>query len=298
MSDTENMVIVQLNGGLGNQMFQYANGRAIAFRNQVALGLDTSILQRSYSRPYKLCYFNVSAELVSPEQVRRVIEAGTTKASRLKNSVAQSLKPYYRRKIFRERLQGYDPNILKAIPPVYLAGYWQSEEYFKDIEGIIREELRHKQPPDAFNLASLGEIQATNSVSVHVRRGDYVTNPKTNQVHGLCTLDYYDRAVQIMAEKVEHPHFYIFSDDSEWSQTNLKLNFPTRFVSHNGIEMDYEDLRLMSHCKHHILANSSFSWWGAWLSGFSQKIVIAPIHWFNDPSLDSRHALPRGWIRI
>ena len=292
------MVIAQLNGGVGNQLFQYANGRAIAYRTHAGLGVDTSILMRNYSRPYKLCYFSISADTDAAEQLNNVKGSGQTSISAIMDSILQCLKPYYRRKIYRERSQRYDPNILRIMPPVYLVGYWQSEKYFKDIEGIIRGEFKLKQPPNPINSEMLGQIRAVTSVSVHIRRGDFVTNPTINKIHGVCSLDYYHNAIQIMAGKVSNHHFYIFSDDMEWSRSNLRVNYPVTFMSHNGIELDHEDLRLMCHCKHHVIANSSFSWWGAWLSESTNKIVIAPNRWFNDPSRDSRDIVPEGWLRI
>jgi hypothetical protein len=292
------MVIAQLNGGLGNQMFQYANGRAIAYRRQAPLGLDNSILLRGYSRPYKLCYLNISADIVATDQLNLVQGDGRTKVGAFIDYISQHLRPYYRRKIYRERSQRYDPNILRIYPPVYLVGYWQSEKYFKDIEGLIRREFKLIQHADSRNSEMLGQIQACNSVSVHIRRGDYVTNPVIREAHGACSSDYYQNAIQIIARLVTNPHFFIFSDDMEWSRSNIRLNYPATFVSHNGVERDHEDLRLMSQCKHHIIANSSFSWWGAWLAENPYKIVIAPTNWFNDRSRDSRDIVPEGWTRI
>jgi hypothetical protein len=131
-----------------------------------------------------------------------------------------------------------------------------------------------------------------------VRRGDYVQNPVTNARHGLCPLEYYHTAVRTLAAQVPDPQFFVFSDDPDWTQQNLKLPYPTTYVTCNGLERDYEDLRLMSHCRHHIIANSSFSWWGAWLSTFPAKTVLAPSTWFREPPQASRDRVPAGWLTV
>lgn len=206
--------------------------------------------------------------------------------------------PYFRRSVFKQRFRHFDPNIFKSSRSVYLVGYWQSEKYFKNIEEILRSELtiKHNQGPDNQAMSCL--INQTESVSLHIRRGDYVSNPISYQAHGICSLDYYRAAVETLTKTVKQPHFFIFSDDIEWAQENLKLDHPLTNVSNNGEVQDYEDLRLISHCKHHIIANSSFSWWGAWLCSHSQKIVIAPKKWFNNPKLNTRDLIPNEWYRI
>ena len=148
------------------------------------------------------------------------------------------------------------------------------------------------------NAELASEIQATVSVGVHIRRGDYVANPIANQFHGVCSLEYYLAAIAKLKEEIGAPRFFVFSDDIGWARQNLRLPDPTTFVDHNGEAHDYEDLRLMSLCKHHIIANSSFSWWGAWLSNNPDKIVIAPERWFRDPSMDPRDLVPEGWHRL
>ena len=133
---------------------------------------------------------------------------------------------------------------------------------------------------------------------MHIRRGDYVSNPTTNKLHGTCSLEYYHNAVDIIAAKVSNPHFFIFSDDHEWARNNFKIDYPLTFVAHNNAGKNYEDMRLMSLCKHHIIANSSFSWWGAWLGSNPKKIVCAPRGWFKDKSLNTNDIIPSDWSRI
>jgi len=135
-------------------------------------------------------------------------------------------------------------------------------------------------------------------VSLHIRRGDYVSNRSTLEIHGVLGIDYYVRALNLMEEKVKEPQIFVFSDDIPWARDNLKTNLPLQFIDHNGVEKNYEDLRLMSNCKNHIIANSSFSWWGAWLSSNSEKIVITPMNWFNQSNMDTRDLIPVSWYRI
>ena len=141
-------------------------------------------------------------------------------------------------------------------------------------------------------------ILAVNSVSIHVRRGDYLTNPVTFQTHGLCDIDYYKKAIDEILDLVDKPHFFIFSDDQSWAKSNIIFGAPTDYVMHNNSLKNYEDLRLMSYCRHHIIANSSFSWWGAWLGNNPEKIVIAPKKWFNDPKIDTTDLIPDTWLRL
>ena len=181
---------------------------------------------------------------------------------------------------------------------VWLNGYWQNEKYFDTIQAVIREDFMLGTPPSPANRDVLRRIEATQSVSLHIRRGDYASNPATNQYHGLLPLTYYEQAAAKIASWVRDPHFFVFSDDPRWAQEHLRLGFPTYIININDPEHGHEDLRLMSTCQHHIIANSSFSWWGAWLSGYPQKLVYAPAQWFSDPTMNAQYTLPDNWQRI
>ena len=164
-------------------------------------------------------------------------------------------------RVFRESALGYDPRFASLGPHVRLKGYWQSEKFFKAFEDTIREDLQILTPPSAQNQALLEQITSQNAVSLHVRRGDYVTNPMANARHGTCDLGYYKAAIDYIAGHMqEAPVFYIFSDDIAWVKHNLIPQYETVFVDINDDATNYEDLRLMSSCRHHIIANSSFSW--------------------------------------
>jgi hypothetical protein len=290
------MVITRLIGGLGNQMFQYAVGRRLAHEMGVELKLDITGFQSYKLRTYSLGNLNIQENFATLEEIKALTKptiAGRILA-KLWHRSPRPPKTYIREKHFH-----FDPNILKLSDNVYLEGYWQSEKYFADIAGILRQEFTIKTPQTGKNK-ELGEKIATcESVSLHIRRGDYACNPHTKDVHGLCGIDYYFRCVEQISQMAKKPHFFIFSDDPKLPRDSFKESYPTTFVNHNGADEDYEDLHLMSQCKHHIIANSTFSWWGAWLNGRSDKIVFAPSQWFAKEEQASRKMtdlLPANWI--
>ncbi len=289
------MIIVKLIGGLGNQLFQYAAARRISYLNRIPLKLDISEFIRYKLHKYSLMHFNIIEEMATPAEIQAFKPQSffPRLAFRYLSSFNMLSRSYVMERHFH-----FDPALLKINHGVYLDGYWQSEKYFLDIEEVIRKELSVKTPPDAGNEQMMERIRNEAAVSLHIRRADYVTNNHTLAVHGCCSLDYYHHAVTLMAEKVESPHFFIFSDDPAWAKSNLQLPFQVTFVTHNGPDKNYEDLRLMSLCRHNILANSTFSWWGAWLNAHPDKMVIAPKKWFNTEAINPKDLLPEDWIKI
>lgn len=188
-----------------------------------------------------------------------------------------------------------NPPGLELGKAVYLDGFWQTERYFRNYEDLIRKEFSFRYPPNQKNAEVLKKINSTESVCIHIRRGNFLI-PKYNNHHGICPSTYYDKAVRKIVEKIPNPTFFVFSDDKEWARENINLKFPTIFVEHNDSEKDYEDLRLMSNCKHHINANSSFSWWGAWLSK-DNGIVVMP-NKLVKKERDLTNYAPKRWVRI
>lgn len=294
------IVIVCLAGGLGNQLFQYAAGRALAEVCGAQLLLDTSAYQyERLGRQYRLDRFCIRAELVSPEDVDRLTwRERRDLFSRAWRRVVEPMLPRIWRRVFVDQELGYDSAFLRIRRSVVLQGYWQNEKYFADIAPMIRREYQLRDDPDYRNAHMLNLIGSTASVSLHVRRGDYVSNPHTNAVHGVCEVEYYCDAMKFISERIGASHYFVFSDDPEWARANLCFNGPVTFVQHNGAERDYEDLRLMSACRHHIMANSSFSWWGAWLAERPGQVVVAPKVWFQDPRRCARDLIPERWERI
>ncbi len=303
------MIITKIQGGLGNQMFQYAVGRHLAHLNKTELKLDLSFYdytpQNDTPREYLLGNFNIIGKPLNQKETKKIKinnfhnKSFLARAIRKILKIIEEKKPIYKRKYIREPHFHFCPLALKARSKkdIYLYGNWQSEKYFIGIEDIIRKEftLKNGFSKEAQNM--LNKIQNNNSVSIHIRRGDYVSNKNTNAFHGTCFLDYYYEAIKKIQEKIKNPYFFIFSDDVLWAKENLKINKPLTLVSGSNIK-DIEEMLLMSKCKHNIIANSSFSWWGAWLNNNPDKVVIAPWPWFNNLSINTDDLYPKNWIKI
>ncbi len=293
------MVIASLIGGLGNQMFQYAAARALADRHNAPLLLDTSGFEDYPLRRFELGELKIRAEIATPHHLDTIRpQQFKNKLGRILSHLESSLRRPGKIRIFNERSFAYDANFFEQSPPIYLNGYWQSERYFLDSARAIREDFTLKLPLDSACQNVLGNIKQTTSVSLHVRRGDYVTNTTTAQFHGTCSLAYYQAAVGYIAAQVTDPHFFVFSDDLDWVGKNLHVPYLTTLVDVNGPDRGVADMALMSACQHHIIANSSFSWWGAWLNSAENKIVVAPQRWFNQASHDTRDLLPESWVKL
>lgn len=291
------MIIIQLLGGLGNQLFQYAAARRVAIERSLPLKVDISAFESYSLRSYKLDHFNITVDIATPEEIRRFIRpdvVGKGKRWFIRNLLPRHLRPIYR----EQKQYHFEANIFNTPNNVYLQGYFQNERYFKSIESVIRREFKVKSPLQGPNTVMADQIHNSNAISLHIRRGDYASNPETRTYHGLLPLSYYQTAVQQITEVVESPHFYVFSDDPQWARENLRIDHPMTLVDHNDSAHDYEDLRLMSLCKHHIIANSSFSWWGAWLCENPQKVVYAPSAWITTKEANSSSILPSSWIKI
>lgn len=295
------MLIIRLKGGLGNQMFQYAFGRALSEKRGEALYLDISIFgkepERDTPRHYALDCFNIKAKIAN----QRI-------TARFNTRMAITFRKIKRR-LFRLNDFTYHPSLANSRAQ-FMEGFWNNERYFKDISDNIRHEfsLKNKLGPAAEKIAT--EIIKDNisldkkqTVSVHVRRGDYVSNQYSMSELNILTLDYYQNALAIISEKLgkENLEVYFFSDDISWVKENLKLTgYSMKYIGHNSTDpiYDYEELHLMSLCSHNIIANSTFSWWAAWLNRNPDKIVIAPEKWIRNPYINTNDVCPPSWIRI
>ena len=290
------MIITNLIGGLGNQMFQYAAARALSLHLGVPLLLDTSdFAGYELHQGYELSrIFQANMAVASSGNVCDMI--GWQSNRFLKRLCIRSFFKYLRSKNFIvEPHFNYWPKINAVLPGSYLYGYWQSELYFKKIEDIIRSDFEFKLPLDNLNHNISNHMKNSNSISVHIRRGDYVQNSANLQRHGICSPGYYHAAINFIIQKVNNPIVFIFSDDITWSKNNINLDIPVYFIGHNSGYDSYKDLQLMTMCKHHIIANSSFSWWGAWLGYSPDQIVVAPQPWFEDIKLDARDLILDSW---
>lgn len=286
------MIYARLFGGLGNQLFQYATARALGLRRGVEVGLDLRyLLPPPHHLAYALSHFAVRAETNPPG---------------LPPHRSQALRHLLWRmglgqpRFLRERGLGINPAVMAAADGCYLHGYFQSEGYFADHLPQLRQELRIITPPSAENADWLARIAADPlAVSVHLRRGDYVAVAKAGQTHGTCDAAYYARGIAAIRDRIgQAPRAYVFSDDPAWARDNLRLEAETVVIGHNGPTAHYEDLRLMAACRHHVIANSTFSWWGAWLDARPDKIVIAPQRWFATDRMHNPDILPADWIRL
>jgi hypothetical protein len=276
-------------------MFQYAAANRLAQQRRVILKVDLATFAKNKLRAYRLPIFGLSVPVATPTEIAKLSSPAYWQraAERMLGKPLLQPRSYVCEKNFR-----FDPTILQLPGKVYLKGYWQSEQYFIDIADNIRQAFTFPPLAQGQNQQLAQQIRAVNAVSIHIRRTDYVTDPAANHVLGPCTLYYYERCIRYIMERVATPHFFIFSDEPEWTRAHLKLTQPATYVAHNGPEQDFEDMRLMSLCKHHIIANSSFSWWGAWLASYRDKLVLAPQQWFRDPAWDATDLLPPQWIRL
>lgn len=273
------MITVNIKGGLGNQMFQYACGRALALRNMDRLALVRTQYSNDVQRPFSLAHFNIQANW--------------------SDGVKAPFFPKWRERV-RQKITGdfkvsFDPKISTLVGNVYLDGYFQSELYFQDHEATIRRDLTLKVPLTGNALQLTNDIEKEpNSVSLHARRGDYLSNPDFGDI---ADRKYYERAVSYIKQLMPAAKFYVFSDDIEWCRKEMPFLTDVTFISRPGLQ-DFEEMSLMSKCRHHITANSSFSWWGAWLGQNPEKIVIAPARWSKLHEAWYRDIIPSKWKRL
>ena len=301
------MIITRTSGGLGNQLFQYALGKSLALQNDTELVLDTSWHESAEAhnppREFALRHFAVNFRTMehADEKALGLPNMSSTnlaaKVCRRLFRLRESRKPLTGRRFIIEPHYHFFPDILAIDHDCYLAGDWQSERYFSAHESTIRKEFTLKHPLSPSAQAFFEHIKKTNSIALHIRRGDYAHTKATNAFHGLCSPEYYAQAVTVITKTVLEPTLYIFSDDIVWAKENLTFPYPTVFVDDPSIPA-YEALALMGACAHQVIANSSFSWWGAWLNQNPEKIVVAPKQWFATNTISTADLIPDSWIRI
>lgn len=285
-------VVVGLSGGLGNQMFQYAAGRSLALRLGTRLILDISWFGGSADRHYALSPFRVEALERSQWPLMPIFFSSFI--SRLSRRWLPHILGV---PVWKEPHFHYSTSFSEVTKPVFLEGYWQSERYFQDIRHLLLREFTLKDSLPHANAKLIKEISECDSICVHVRRGDYLTNPVATKVHGICGVDYYHAGVSELCWGLANPRCFIFSDDPSWVKKSLLFDCPMTVVDLNGPREAYLDLVLMTTCQHFLIANSSLSWWGAWLGQYDHKKVIAPKNWFLDSDKDTRDLLPESWQR-
>lgn len=287
------MIVVRLNGGLGNQMFQYAAAKAVALKAGEELLLDKTFTKyypfnsRITRRVYELDLFQVEeTNWVNKDQLFKLA----------KNKYIYNILHYINiKKLALRELTEQNFSKSDNLSNVYLKGFFQSEIYFQDIRQTLLDSFSIRNDVGEKNKQVASLMQNKESVSIHIRRGDYLlAHHKAH--HGILGLDYYKKAIDKIAANYDDPHFFVFSDDLKWAEANLvDSRFDFDYIGHNTGKNSYLDMWLMSQCKHNIIANSSFSWWGAWLNINEEKIVIGPNNWF---AAKEQNVIPNSWIKL
>lgn len=273
-------------------MFQYAAGLNLSNMLNTDLMLETSMLENDKLRNFSLGCFNISGILIGQKQFKNnfILPLTLIRKFDFLCNFGSKLR------LYKEKSFNFDNNFLDLKGNICIDGFWQSEKYFKNISELIKKEFSLKKKISQVSKNILRKIKIHNSVSCHVRRSDYITNPNTNLFHGTCSIEWYIKSINYIYENVNNPKFYIFSDDINWAKKNFPKDKNFKFISNSKYQKDFEDLYLMSNCKHNIIANSSFSWWSAWLNKNTDKIVIAPQCWFK-AKIDTSDLIPQNWIR-
>jgi hypothetical protein len=279
-------------------MFQYAAGRCLAHLHTTELKLDLSYLNadpkgKYTKREYKLDLFNISSQIAEESDLKRFFPLERGKITR---TLMRKLPILFSKLIANESGFNFHKEFYSYPKHVYLNGFWQSELYFEPVKDILVKEFTLKNNLNEQNLSLVHKIKNCNSVSLHIRRGDYVNRKESKDLHGNCSLDYYQSAINYLKSKNENIQLFVFSDDLAWVKENLKTNVQINYVDFNN--PGEIDMYLMSICKHNIIANSSFSWWGAWLNQNPGKTVIAPMQWFADPHTSTPDIYPENWVKI
>lgn len=314
------MIISRITMGLGNQMFKYAAGKALSLEKKVPFKVDVSSYEGYKLRRYELdTIFNISTERATKEELKkypvthpvkrvwnkffptklRMLGLGYEEAVIPRTVLAayNSITPPHKRKIYEEPHFNYHTSFFNANSNVYLNGYWMSWKYFEKYENEIRQDFTIRKDIVTHLDDIACKIKKINSVSIHIRRGDF-TSQKNADLHGVIPIAFYLKAIEEIVKKISSLHFFIFSDDIEWVKENLNTRFPITYISKHITTTGIEDFYLMTICKHNIIANSTFSWWAAWLNGNKDKIVIAPKKFYNNSPFDYKDVYPTSWIVI
>jgi hypothetical protein len=293
MAEDLRPVVVGLSGGLGNQMFQYAAGRALSLRLGCDLTLDLSWFEGRNDRHYALAPFAISGRARSGAQwLPPALRQYATRASRRWGNRRMGAP------VFREPHFHFAPSFNAIDEAVFLEGFWQSARYFEQFRAVLLKDFQLKGAVPDSCIGLLQDIVGSESICVHVRRGDYVSNLVAAKAHGLCSIKYYRQAVEALTHDLKEAHCFIFSDDPTWVRQHLHFDCRSTVVDVNDAQGAHWDLFLMAACQHFVIANSSLSWWGAWLGGASNKKVIAPARWFLSSNKNTEDLIPSEWQRL
>jgi hypothetical protein len=289
------MIVSRIDGGLGNQMFQYAYGYCLAKKHSTSLLLDTNSYDSQPQHGYLLDRFQISASVLSAADQRRIPQ-------RYRSQPGQGLSSYLQRLLswgvlprHKEAKFGFTEKHLQVANNRYLVGYWQSEKFFPGLRDDLLAQFKPRKPLSNTSRRMLDRIQATNSIAVHVRRGDYVTSKAAAKIYCNLPTNYYTSAIHTWAAKQVRPEVFVFSNDIPWCRQQFSLPYPVTFVDHNQALTAHEDMVLMSQAKCCVIANSTFSWWAAWLNEREEKAVYAPPNWFHAGTIDGSSIIPESW---
>ena len=279
------MIITKITGGLGNQMFQYAVARAISIKNNDIMKLDITAYETyTLHNGYRLNIFNIKENIATEKEIIKFIGK--------RNILNKVLNKFnFNKNIFKEKERTIFDKEVFLKKDIYLDGYWQTEKYFINIRKELLKDFTIKEKNTTIVNNYLNKISISNSVSIHVRRGDYFKHPEI----GILDISYYIDAVKYINKKIKNPIFYIFSNDIEWCKLNFDFIDNKVFICDTKTEID--DMTLMKNCKHNIVANSSFSWWSAWLNEYKMKIVVAPKKWMVINPNNYKWS-PSNWVEL
>lgn len=304
------MIITALKGGLGNQMFAYAAGLALAERLRTVLKLDVRWFRKyeeyeAHNR-YALSCFNITEQFATEDEIARFeglrlsrTERWSAAAARVfrLNHYAGALAPEVR--CYAQPGFAYDPGFASVEDNTYIVGIWQTERFFQSVAPLLRLHFSFRYPPQPAVAEMAARIRGGGpSAFMHFRRGDYVTNPTFNRDLGVLSMDYYKRALRALCERVPGLTLYLFSDDMDFVEREFRPDIPHVYVRATEPWHSYDKIRLMSLCDHGIISNSTFAWWAGWLNPNPDKIIIAPNPWFALVREEHRDVVPESWLRI
>lgn len=295
------MIVVRLSGGMGNQMFQYAAAKNLATINNVELVLDISDIQKQTEsdvytkRKFILNAFKIKASVIQNNECDYVYNNPTSFFQKVLSFIKKKVRPY---NYYFDYSLSYRPDFFNLGKNAYLEGYFQSEKYFLP----IKQQLISEFFTDAYQINNeiSDKIKGSESVGIHFRRGDFSDKMAVNQRHGTCSVKYYEESIELIKKKIPQLlSFFVFSDNIKWAKDQLKnIQGDFTFIENEGADATVKDFTLMKLCKHQIIANSTFSWWAAWLNQNTNKVVIAPEMWLSDTNIDTSDVIPPAWIKL
>lgn len=289
------MIITRIFQGLGNQLFQYAFGQALANRLRTEHLLDLRWFDNySHHREFGLDRFRIDWTVAEEGDARKLL--------RRSGGALQQQLNYFMRKYTGVPINGMVKEDLTRQRPwrmarlnddTYLDGYFTSEEFFSRYFPEARKQFRLKTPPSAENRNWMARMSLPNAVCVSVRRGDFVNHP----IHDLCGDDYYHNALKAVKARIPNAELFVFSDEPDWVEQHMQFDLPFHIMKHNRPDF-YEDFRLMYTCPNHVMPNSTYSWWAAWLAEKPDSLIIAPEKWLNSTEIDSSRVIPSRWEKV